>query len=106
RLTLTTPELGGPNWHGRPFSFVTSAAGKWTKEKARRCAYPFPTPVAARRKPISAIRARPACPGARPPAAAASPSPSPPERRLGDGLAPSPSPLAFSALFRGRTGAA
>src|SRR6185436_20004168 len=69
RFVFRPAKLGGSNWHARPYSSATTAVEKSTKERARRCACPFPMHGAAQRKPISVIPARPACPDVRPPAA-------------------------------------
>ena len=42
RLRTSTATNGGEiRWHGRPFSFATTAARKSTKERARRCAITY-----------------------------------------------------------------
>ncbi len=69
-------------WHGKPFSFATTAARKSTSRAARRCASPTSMPAAARRSPISATTARARCRAAPPLAGAGGRRPQPRANRL------------------------
>src|SRR5439155_26261641 len=55
-------QRGGATWHARQCSSATSAALKWAKERARRCASTLRTRGAGRSKPISATTALGSCP--------------------------------------------